>query len=187
MHRQRPVRTLVTLAVIVVAIFGTILAGVQWGSASFSPKLALDLEGGTQIILSPVSTSDTSVITDATIAQAIEVIRQRVDASGVSEAEITSQSGHKIVVSLPGKPSDSTLELVRKSAQMEFRPVLDVASGIPTPTATATPSDAATASDGSSAAATPQATASSATSGGNSVTPSRPAERTSTCSSSSGE
>jgi preprotein translocase subunit SecD len=169
-HRQRPVRTLVTLAVIVVAIFGAIFAGVRWGSASFSPKLALDLEGGTQIILTPVATDESSAITDATIAQAIEVIRQRVDASGVSEAEITSQSGHKIVVSLPGKPSDSTLELVRKSAQMEFRPVLDVAVGTPAPAATATPTDGATASNGSTPAATPEASASSATSGGNSMT-----------------
>lgn len=172
-HRQRPVRTLVTLAVVVIAIFGAILAGTKWGSATLTPKLALDLEGGTQVILTPVATTDSAAITDATISQAIEVIRQRVDASGVSEAEITSQSGHKIVVSLPGKPSESTLELVRKSAQMEFRPVLDIGAGTPTPTPTptATPTDGATAAGTTPAAVpTPQASASSGSSGGNSVT-----------------
>ncbi len=167
-HRQRPVRTLVTLAVVVIAIFGAILAGTKWGSATLTPKLALDLEGGTQIILTPVATTDTAAITDATISQAIEVIRQRVDASGVSEAEITSQSGHKIVVSLPGRPSESTLELVRKSAQMEFRPVLDIGAGTPTPTAT--PTDGATAAGTTPAPVpTPQASASGGASGGNTV------------------
>ncbi|MEK8228905.1 hypothetical protein NKG05_27460 [Oerskovia sp. M15] len=55
------------------------------------------------------------------------MIRQRVDSTGVSEAEITSQ-GKNIVVGLPGTPSDETLDLVRKSAQMRFRPVLAVAA-----------------------------------------------------------
>ncbi len=33
------------------------------------------------------------------------MIRQRVNGSGVSEAEITTQSGKNIVVSLPGTPT----------------------------------------------------------------------------------
>jgi len=57
------------------------------------------------------------------------VIRQRVDASGVSEAQISRQGGQNIVVSLPGKPSQATLELVRTSAVMYFRPVLRVLEG----------------------------------------------------------
>ena len=150
------------------ALFGAILAGTTWSTATFTPKLALDLEGGTQIVLTPVAT-DQSKITDTTIAQAIEVIRQRVDASGVSEAEITSQSGHKIVVSLPGRPKQATLELVRKSAQMEFRPVLTLAAGAPAATASPTATDQATPAVGStvtpSAVATPAATGGSASGG----------------------
>src|SRR5690625_5126743 len=87
------------------------------------PNLALDLEGGTQIILTP-HTSDGSQITQADVQQAIEIIRQRVDASGVAEAEITSQGGQNIVVALPGTPSRETLDLVRQSAQMRFRAFL---------------------------------------------------------------
>lgn len=139
--RRHPARTLLTLAVIVVAVFGALLAGTRWSDASWTPKLALDLEGGTQLILAPV-TEDDSQVTSETIAQAIEVIRQRVDSSGVAEAEITSQGGSNIVVALPGRPSEETLDLVRTSAQMEFRPVLTYAAG--TPTATASPTDAAT-------------------------------------------
>nr|WP_194309115.1 protein translocase subunit SecD [Flaviflexus huanghaiensis] len=95
------------------------------GSESrWSPDLALDLEGGTQIILTPV-TDDGSEITAEDISQAIEIIRQRVDASGVAEAEITSQGGSNIVVGLPGTPSEETLDLVRTSAVLRLRAVID--------------------------------------------------------------
>jgi preprotein translocase subunit SecD len=130
-RRERPVRTLVTLAVLIVALFASIFAGTRWGDASLTPNLALDLEGGTQIILEPVPEAQGDV-TPETINQAIAVIRQRVDASGVAEAEITSQGGNKIVVGLPGRPSEETLDLVRTSAQMEFRPVLVMGAAAPT-------------------------------------------------------
>ncbi|PFG35670.1 preprotein translocase subunit SecD [Flavimobilis soli] len=120
---QRPVRTLTTLAVLIILAIGGLAAGVRWSDASWTPKLALDLEGGTQIILTP-KTTDGSTITDQDISEAINIIRQRVDASGVAEAEITSQGGQNIVVALPGTPDQATLDLVRRSAQMNFRPVL---------------------------------------------------------------
>ena len=125
-----------TLGVLIVALFAAIAGGVQWSNGTTAPKLALDLEGGTQIILTP-TTTDASKVTSSTISQAIDIIRQRVDSSGVAEAQITSQGGNNIVVALPGKPSEATLNLVRESAQMRFRPVLMTAA--PTPTATATP------------------------------------------------
>jgi preprotein translocase subunit SecD len=121
------------------ALFGAILAGTQLSNASWAPNLALDLEGGTQLILTPVA-EDGEQITDETITQAIQIIRQRVDSSGVAEAEITSQGGNNIVVALPGNPSEETLDLVRTSAQMRFRPVLTIAS--PTPAATPTDTSA---------------------------------------------
>ncbi len=145
--RQRPVRTLVILGVAVVALFGTIVAGTRWSDASLTPKLALDLVGGTQLILQPVSTEATGrEVTSEDIDQAIAVIRQRIDASGVAEAEISSQGGNNIVVSLPGTPSRETLDLVLTSAKMEFRPVL--AMGAATPTATPSPTETLTAEDG---------------------------------------
>lgn len=133
----RPLRTLTTLAFLIVLAFGGLFAGVRWGDAEWMPKLALDLEGGTQIILTP-RTTDGSAITDQDISEAIKIIRQRVDASGVAEAEITSQGGQNIVVALPGKPDAETLDLVRRSAQMNFRPVLaydSAFSSLVTPTA----------------------------------------------------
>jgi len=152
------------LAGLLVVLYGAIAASVQFSDGSWTPKLALDLEGGTQIVLKPESAQTP---TSGQIDQAIDVIRNRVDASGVSEAEITSQGsggGATIVVGLPGKPSEETLKLVRTSAQMEFRPVL--VQGDPSPTTTDDPSASPTAeataapSDGATAAATPAPSAS---------------------------
>lgn len=126
----RPVRRLAIMGVAALVAAGTILAGTQWSDASWTPKLALDLEGGTQIILTPVS-EDNEAITSDVINQSIAIIRQRVDASGVSEAEITSQGGGNIVVGLPGQPDESTLDLVRTPAVMDFRAVLMVDYGVP--------------------------------------------------------
>ncbi|WP_127127757.1 protein translocase subunit SecD [Georgenia sp. SYP-B2076] len=127
--KARPRRTLGLLFVLLIALLGSVVAGNRLSDATFAPKLALDLEGGTQLILTP-KTTDNSKVTQEDVDQAIEIIRQRVDASGVSEAEITSQGGQNIVVSLPGKPDKATLDLVRRSAQLRFRPVLLV--GAPT-------------------------------------------------------
>lgn len=127
---MRPWRRLLLLLVLLVAVFGSIAAGTRWSTASWTPNLALDLEGGTQIILEP-QVDNGAEITPEDINQAIEVIRQRVDSSGVAEAEITSQGGQNIVVALPGQPDEATLDLVRQSAQMRFRALL--VEGAPTP------------------------------------------------------
>ena len=148
-------RTLVVLAIAIAALFGTIVAGTQFSKATLVPKLALDLEGGTQIILTPVLDTGATV-SDTTITEAIRIMRQRVDSSGVSEAQITSQGGRNIVVGIPGKPDQATLDLVRKSAQMRFRAVLGVAAPDAKST-TATPSASATATAKPSAGATPTA------------------------------
>ncbi len=146
--------------VILIALTGVLSAGAIWSKASFSPKLALDLAGGTQIILAPkANQGQESQITTATINQAIAIIRQRVDASGVSEAEVSSQGGRNIVVSLPGDPAEQAgaIRLVSQSAQMSFRPVLVEADGTPTPAPSSTPTAGANPSPGAAptAGATP--------------------------------
>jgi len=171
------VRTLVTLGVVIVLMAAAIAAGIQWSKATATPKLALDLEGGTEIILTPVPEAQTTgQVTSSTISQAIGVIRQRVDASGVSEAQITSQgsgASAKIVVSLPGTPSQDTVNLVTKSAQMEFRPVLQQGTSTgptPTPTATSTDAGATPAPTATGAAATPEASATASAAAGAAAT-----------------
>ena len=125
---KHPGRRLLMLLLIIVIGFGGLYAGAYTGRTSMTPGLALDLEGGTQIILTP-TTSDGSEITDEDVNQAIEIIRQRVDASGVADAQNSRQGGPNIVVSLPGSPSQATLELVRPTAVLYFRPVIRIIQG----------------------------------------------------------
>ena len=132
-------RTLIWLGVLLAA--GTVIlgSGVFTNHASWAPKLALDLEGGTQMILAPKVQGAGGQITGDQLNQAVEIIRQRVDGSGVAEAEITTQSGRNVVVSLPGIPDQRTRELIQASADMEFRPVLTSATGAAVPKAERTP------------------------------------------------
>lgn len=117
------------LGVLVLALAGIIGLGAVTGSgATFAPKLALDLQGGTQIILSPLL-EDGETVSEEQLAQAVEIIRQRVDATGVSEASIKTQGNSNIIVEIPGTPDESTLKLIRSSAKLEFRPVILASQG----------------------------------------------------------
>ncbi|WP_146361828.1 protein translocase subunit SecD [Arthrobacter yangruifuii] len=122
-------KTLLWLGVIIAALALLLGGGSMWSNASWTPKLALDLEGGTQMILAPEVQGGGSDITTEQLDQAVEIIRQRVDGSGVSEAEISTQSNRNVVVSLPGVPDAETRELIQASANMEFRPVLSGGGG----------------------------------------------------------
>ena len=118
--------SLVALVAVIALLAGLLVYGVTTDRTGWAPKLALDLEGGTQMVLTPSLQGEQAgqEITQEQLDQAVEIIRQRVDGAGVSEAEITTQSGNNIVVSLPGTPSAETRELIQTSAQMAFRPVI---------------------------------------------------------------
>lgn len=148
-------RSLTWLGVVIVGLLALNTAGVLTGGGSWTPKLALDLEGGTQIILAPKLESGQSVSQEQ-LNQAVAIIRQRIDSAGVSESEINTQGGQNIVVSIPGTPDDETISRIESSARLEFRPVLvagapsadsvggdDAASATPSPAPTPTPDAAA--------------------------------------------
>jgi preprotein translocase subunit SecD len=118
-------RSLLGLVAIVVVLLGLdILGAALAGSpSSLVPKLGLDLEGGTQIILTPQVTGGKPP-TDEQLNQSVAIIRQRVNAAGISEAQISRGGAANIVVSIPGTPSQATLQSVKSSARMDFRPVL---------------------------------------------------------------
>ena len=115
---------LVGMIVLTIALIAGVIASTFAGG-SWGAKLALDLSGGTQMILSPrVNGSDSQAVNEEQLNQAVEIIRQRVDGSGVAEAEVTTQSGSNVVVSVPGTIDQATRELIQASAQMDFRAVL---------------------------------------------------------------
>jgi preprotein translocase subunit SecD len=115
--------------VILVGLVGLITLGVFRSDATWTPKLALDLQGGTQILLAAEQT-DGQAVGGEQLQQAVSIIRQRVDAAGVSEAEITTQGNQHISVSIPGKADEATLQRIEASAKLDFRPVLSMGFGL---------------------------------------------------------
>ena len=86
-----------------------------------TPALGLDLKGGVLVVLKP-----NKAVNNAILNQSIEIIRNRVDALGVAEPDI-SRLGRNIVVQLPGvKNKERALEIVGQTAELRFRPVLSV-------------------------------------------------------------
>ncbi len=134
-------RTLQGLVWIIVILFALLTLGVttHQKNATWSPGLGLDLAGGHQITLRAVTT-DGSTVTPEDLNQAVSIIRKRVDASGTSEASITTQGNLNILVALPGNPDQATIDLVKKSAQLQFRPVLAEATSTGTATTSPAPS-----------------------------------------------
>jgi preprotein translocase subunit SecD len=120
---RKAARSLAWLAAIIGVLAAIVGGTMLWGGSNGLPKLALDLEGGTQIILAPVIAEGQAGVTQEQLDQAVAIIRQRVDATGVAEAEI-STLGSNIVVAIPGEPDQATLDRLQASAKLEFRAVL---------------------------------------------------------------
>ena len=144
MRRLRGFGSLLAIVVVAgAALIYTLVAGNK-------PLLGLDLQGGVSVVLKPKQQ-----VENDTIDQAIAIIRQRIDAIGVAEPEITRQ-GNNILIQIPGvKDKDRALELVGQTAELQFRPVLanvpvtpqeatTTTSGDPTATTTTVAPDAST-------------------------------------------
>jgi preprotein translocase subunit SecD len=142
-HNRKPIRVLSALAAVIVGLYVLLFAVAQWGTAQTTPKLGLDLEGGTQMILQPVLVGTNKVSSDQ-LSQARDIITQRVDANGVAGAEVTTRGGQDIVVTMPGVPDKATEDAIRKSTQMRFRAVLVAQPTAAQPVPTSTPSGTAT-------------------------------------------
>lgn len=160
----RPGRSIAALAVLIALVFALIYvaapskvgAQTQHLGDKYSPRLGLDLEGGTSIILTPrVARGQTGKITPQALERAVEIIRSRVDSFGVAEAEVTT-AGNNIVISIPGKRNNDILNTVRRTAELRFRPVLVAAAGTPT----TTPGGSATPAPGSTPTGSPKPTGS---------------------------
>jgi preprotein translocase subunit SecD len=157
--RSTPVRkawrSLAWLLAIVVILGALLGAGKLFWGWGLKPQLGLDLQGGTEVILTPQVAEGAKQITSDQLNQAVSIIRERVDAAGVSEAEVSTQGVNNIVVSIPGPLDDATRKRIQASAKLDFRPVL-CASSASTPSAACTPtgpSASPTPSDGATSPA----------------------------------
>jgi preprotein translocase subunit SecD len=113
MRKRRLLTPLITIVMVAAIMLGYTFA------AGNVPFLGLDLQGGVSVVLRP-----TEEVDDEALNQAIEIMRQRIDALGVAEPEITRQ-GDNILVQIPGvEDTERAIELVGQTAELRFRPVL---------------------------------------------------------------
>ena len=115
----------------IVVLVGSLLAGNLL--AGNVPSLGLDLQGGASVTLQPEGD-----FTPSALAQAVDIISQRVNALGVSEPEITRQ-GNNVVVNLPGvNDQQKALDIIGRQGELLLRPVLQ-AGTLNTDTSTTIP------------------------------------------------
>jgi len=122
---SKPGRLLIALVVLLVGG----IAWAFWPGTDSSVRLGLDLQGGTQVIMVPQPVVEGSEITEEQLAQSVEIIRARVDGLGVAEAVVTTQgsgAGAAIVVAVPGVGQDRVVDLVQRTALLNFRPVWNI-------------------------------------------------------------
>lgn len=119
MMKQYYFRFLLILAVIVFCIY-------QVYPPEKKIRRGLDLKGGVHVVLEVTETSqDEKVISDLA-DRALEVIRNRVDALGVTEPIIQKEGTKRIIVDLPGvQDPDRAIEIIGQTALLEFKLVSD--------------------------------------------------------------
>ena len=161
---QHPLRTLLIFGACVIALYAIMAINNIW-----TPKLGLDLRGGTTITLTAANVSGSGAVDKTSLELARTIIQQRVDSIGVGESQVTTSGDTQIIVAVPNVAPDKLNEMVGQTAQLYFRPVNTIAAS-PVPAATASPSAGATPAAGAtpSAGATPT---SDATASGPSASP----------------
>ncbi|MGW1406943.1 protein translocase subunit SecD [Streptomyces sp. NPDC002403] len=133
----RPGRSLALILIAMVALTGGMFLADQP-----TPRLGIDLAGGTSITLEAKSEpGQESAINKTNMDTAVQIMERRVNGLGVSEAEVQTQGDRNIIVNIPkGTNSAQAREQVGTTAKLYFRPVLTVAQGTPTPTPSASSS-----------------------------------------------
>ncbi|HVD29910.1 MAG TPA: protein translocase subunit SecD, partial [Mycobacteriales bacterium] len=77
---------------------------------SATPKLGLDLQGGTTVTLE-ARTDNGQPPSPEALDQARQIIERRVNGIGVAEAEVVTQGNNRIVISVPGQNGDQAKQL----------------------------------------------------------------------------
>ncbi|MQC47646.1 MAG: protein translocase subunit SecD [Chloroflexi bacterium] len=96
-------------------------------------RLGLDLQGGTRLLLHADVPEEFDGNIDDAIEGTIRVLRRRVDASGLAEAEITRQGATGISVQLPGLTPEEARSLLGRTAQLLFcEPATDAVAEVGT-------------------------------------------------------
>ncbi|MGP5577014.1 protein translocase subunit SecD [Corynebacterium flavescens] len=113
-NRKWPQRAIALFVLIVVIIYALIFFT---GGRTGTPKLGIDLQGGTRVTLVPQGDDPTQ----DQLQQARTILEQRVNGMGVSGSEVVI-NGSTLVITVPGEDA-SQAQAVGKTSQLLFRPV----------------------------------------------------------------
>ncbi|MDK4312297.1 protein translocase subunit SecD [Corynebacterium accolens] len=113
-NRQWPKRALALFGLIVVVIYALVFFT---GNRQATPKLGIDLQGGTRVTLAPQGEDPTQ----DQLRQARNILEQRVNGMGVSGSEVVI-NGNTLVITVPGEDA-SQAQAVGQTSQLYFRPV----------------------------------------------------------------
>ncbi|AYG84027.1 hypothetical protein DWB77_06236 [Streptomyces hundungensis] len=160
--QSKPGRALAFILIAMVA-----LTGGMFLSHTTTPRLGIDLAGGTSITLkAKAEPGQESAINKKNMDTAVQIMNRRVNGLGVSEAEVQTQGSDNIIVNIPkGTNSEQARQQVGQTAKLYFRPVLTAQptaapptpSASPSPSGEATPTPSGKASPNASGKATPSA------------------------------
>ena len=120
-RRRRPAMTLIIFSAVLLFFILTMALSKTW-----TPKLGLDLSGGTTITLTAMNSTGSGAVDQTSLEQAKTIIEQRVNSLGVGEISVTTSGNNQIIVSAPNVQGDTLAEMVGQTAQLEFRRVYDV-------------------------------------------------------------
>lgn len=162
---QRPATPLAFLAGLIVVLYA-----VMFGIGNLTPRLAIDLAGGTSAIYTASPAPGTTSIPAGAVGEAVTIMQERVNAFGVSEAQVSQQGSNTIQVEIPGHNSQDLVNQIGSTARLYFRPVLQEAQATPTTTSSPSPSASGSASPSASSSAKASGSASPSASSSASAT-----------------
>ena len=92
--------------------------------AGWAPRQGLDLAGGVSIIMRAEGEGATN---NEVLDKTVSILRDRIDAIGVAEPEVSRAGTSNILIQLPGvENEEKALELIGTTAQLTFRQVEEI-------------------------------------------------------------
>jgi len=105
----------------ILGIVLVLLAAAAFVIEDKSTKLGLDLKGGVELVYQGQPTPQVPTVTPQALNDALETIRKRTDALGVSEPEIQRSGKDQISIGLPDvQNSERAIQQVGSTAQLQF-------------------------------------------------------------------
>src|SRR5690349_22400917 len=114
-------RNFIVLGVVAALLLLSVMIILPSGPLAKKTQLGLDLRGGVELIYQAEPTPQVPKVTPQAVGDAINTIRKRTNALGVSESEVQQEGRDQVDVGLPGVKNAARAESqVGSTAQLQF-------------------------------------------------------------------